>query len=208
MLLIDTDMLVLLAASGLLKRVVALLGYEMKDVRRLAAATHQVARSKSLRDQYGREVLETALPEIDVIAVAEPAMDLELLDRLNASMDPGEAVLVAVAASRADALLVTGDKRAIEDLIACADADCMKFMQGKMVSLEAVLWILLKEQGAHQLHSRLRIAPSHKTLRVIFSEENLASKDGCASAIRSYFANLDGNSAGLLYNPDPAGLRQ
>jgi len=99
MLLIDTDMLVLLSATGLLDRVVTQLGFGIADVRRLAAAPHQVRKNKKLRDQFGAEALEEALPLIDSIPVIEPVADLELLDRLNQVMDAGEAQLFAMAAS-------------------------------------------------------------------------------------------------------------
>jgi hypothetical protein len=204
MLLIDTDMLVLLAASGLLDRAVTKLGYETKDVRRLAAATHQIRKSKALRDQYGAEALEAALPRIVAIAVVAPAANMDLLDLLNESMDPGEAQLVAVAAGKCDTLLISGDKRAIRDLVACGNADCIQSMQGRIVTLEALLWILLQELEPKTLHAALLVAGSHKTLRIVFSESNLASSDGCALAVRSYFIDASQGAAGLLYNPDPS----
>jgi hypothetical protein len=203
MLLIDTDMLVLLAASDLLEQVVALLGFEMKDVRRLGAAIHQVRKSKSFRDQYGQEILEAALPRIESITVAEPATDLELLNRLNESIDPGEAQLVAVAAGQRGTLLVSGDKRAIRDLAACGDSGCIQSMKGRIVTLEAVLWMLLRNTDARDLHGFLQVASFHKTLRIVFTEANLATDGGCAAAVRSYFIGADRDSAGLLYNPDP-----
>lgn len=79
-------------------------------------------------------------------------------------------------------------------------------MQGRVVTLECVLWMLVKRSGARAVHADLRIAASHKTLRIIFTEANLAATDGCAAAIRSYFNSVDRDSAGLLYNPDPDAL--
>lgn len=206
MLLIDTDMLVLLAVSGLLDRVAARLGYEMKDVRRLDAATHQIRKSKSLRDQYGSAALDSALPRIQEIAVVEPAVDTDLLDRLNDWIDPGEALLVAVAAAHRHSLLISGDKRAIRQLARCGDESCIQSMQGRIVTLEAVLWILLKDMAPRSIHPMFMAASFHKTLRVVFSRSNLDSADGCIEATRSYFISARAESAGLLYDPDPGRL--
>lgn len=121
-------------------------------------------------------------------------------------MDAGEAQLFAMAASRGDALLVSGDKRAILGLAESGESDCLESMQGRVVTLESVLWMLVKSFGARKVHADLRIAASHKTLRIIFTEANFSAEDGCAAAIRSYFNSANKESAGLLYNPDPDAL--
>ncbi len=57
-LLLDTDMLVLLTAAGLLESVSHHLGYAPDQIRRLPAAVHQVRKSKRFRDTYGEAVLK------------------------------------------------------------------------------------------------------------------------------------------------------
>ena len=201
MLLIDTDMLVLLAASGLLDRVVDQLGFKFEDMRCLAAATHQIRRSRSLRNQYGSEVLAALMPKVETIAVVEPATDLELLNRLNALMDPGEALLVAIAVSRSESLFVTGDKQAIRKLASCGDSHCIQALQGRIVTLEVVLRNLTNTLDTRALRDAFQVALNHKTLRVIFSDVNLNSDAGCETAISSYLSNVRLLSGGMLYDP-------
>jgi hypothetical protein len=175
----------------------------MADVRRLAAASHQVLRSRSFRDAYGSEVLAAVLPAVEGIPVIGPLDNLDLLDRLNPLMDPGEALLFASAAGQPASLLCTGDKRAIQALAADGPADCVAALQGRVVTLEAVLWCLLQERGARALHEAYRVAPRHRTLRVVLSETAAGSNEACAASIRSYYRDLARTAAGLLYCPDP-----
>lgn len=200
MLLIDTDMLVLLAASGLLERVVVQLGYTMQEVRRLPASIHQIRKSRSLRNQYGAVVLERALPLVEAIEEVGAARDQALLDQLNAVMDAGEAQLTALAVEHHGSLLVSGDKRALRGLMNCADPVLLQAMQGRIVTLEAALWLLLRDSPVSELRDALQIAPLHATLRIVFSEVNLSSADGCESAVSSYLANLKTEFGDLLYN--------
>ena len=206
MLLIDTDMLILLAASGTLAKVVAQLGFEMKDVRRLAAASHQARKSKSFRDLYGASVLEKVLPQIESIAVVEPAADLALLDQLSGLLDPGEAMLVAIATAQHGSVLLSGDKRAILALGSAGPQQCIDALQGRVVTLEAVLWVLLKEVDSVSLRNVFLVAPAHKTLRVVLSESAATSNETCAAAIRSYYNDMHTGANGLLFNPEPGEL--
>lgn len=202
-LLLDTDMLVLLTAAGLLESVACHLGYSPDQIRRLPAALHQVRKSKRFRDTYGEAVLQRIIAPIAAIKEIEPPSNLELLDALNASMDPGEAQLVAITATHGCTLLASGDKRAIRDLTRSGATDCIKAMSGRIVSLEAVLWILAGETDPCQLRTAFMPVLGHATLRIILSEHAVADQERCRDGIRNYFNDLDGQALGMLYNPAP-----
>ncbi len=205
-LLLDTDMLVLLTAAGLLESVAHHLGYAPNQIRRLPAALHQVRKSKRFRDTYGEAVLQRIAAPISAIKEVEPPTDLELLDVLNATMDPGEAQLVAIAACQECTLLASGDKRAIGDLTRSGASDCIKAMSGRIVSLEAVLWILIGATDPRQVRTSFLPVLGHATLRIVLSEHAVSDQERCRDGIRNYFNDLDGHALGMLYNPAPERL--
>lgn len=204
--LLDTDMLILLTAAGLLERVAHHFGYTPDQIRRLPAALHQVRKSKRFRDNYGEEVLQRIAASVAAIQEVEPPIDLELLDTLNASMDPGEAQLVAIAAAQRCTLLVSGDKRAIGDLARCGAVGCIEAISGRIVCLEAVLWVLLMQSDPQQIRAAFMPVLGHATLRIVLSEHAVADRQRCREGIRNYFDDLEAGALGMLYNPAPEQL--
>ena len=203
MLLIDTDVLVLLAASGLLEQVASCLGYASSQLRRLSAAPHQIRKSKSFRDQFGQQVLLKVEPIIESILEAEPPTDLSLLEELNDLnfIDPGEAQLIAIAASQQSSLLVTGDKRAVIALAESPAQSCIDAMQGKIVPLEAAVLMLLAKTPAFDLRQAFSAVLHHKTLRIVLSENTTSSHDNCIEAVQSYYKDLRRQSNGCVFLP-------
>lgn len=190
----------LLAASGLLERVTSSLGYEYSQLRRLAAAPYQIRKSKSLRDQFGQEVLLKVEPIVATIIAAEAPTNLELLDELNSTelIDAGEAQLMALAASQPLSLLVTGDKRAVIALAASTAHLSIGALQEKIVPLEAALLILLTKIQACELRQAFSDVLQHKTLRIVLSENTTTNHEDCVNAVQSYYDDLRQQASGLL----------
>jgi hypothetical protein len=203
LLLVDTDMLILLLASGMLKRVAEGLGYSPNQLRRLSAAPHQVRKSKRFRDTYGEAVLQRIGPLVTEIPEADAPTDLELLDTLNAFVDEGEAQLMALAAAQECTLLVSGDKRAVAGLIESGAAACIDSLKGKVVSLEAVLWTLVASLPAPDVRDAFKPVLSHATLRIVLSEHAVADRARCLAGIRTYYDDLHKGTRGVLFNPAP-----
>lgn len=204
MLLIDTDMLVLLVASGKLTQVAANLGYEADQVRRLPAAIYQVRKSRTFRNNYGEAVLQEIAPIIEGIPEVDPLEDVDLLDTLSEVVDEGEALLMAIAATSESTLLVSGDKRAVADLAGSEDAEfCVQELQGRIVTLEAVLWMLVSQQGGEATRADFGPVMGHKTLRIVLSAHAAANNERCLDGIRSYFNDTARLAQGLLFNPSP-----
>lgn len=203
LLLIDTDVLVLLAASGFLGHVASSLGYASSQLRRLSAAPHQIRKSKSFRDQFGQEVLLKVEPIVATILAAEPPADLDLLHDLNSMdfIDEGEAQLMALAASQPSSLLVTGDKRAVIALAGSTAYSCIDALKGKIVPLEAALLILLAKTQACDLREAFFSVLQHKTLRIVLSENTTSNHDSCTEAVQSYYDDLHRQTNGLLIKP-------
>lgn len=104
-LLLDTDMLILLCASGQMEAVAHRLGYSLNQIRKLPAAIHQVRKSKRFRDTYGEAVLQMVARQIEPIQDVSAPSNFALLDSLNSLVDPGEAQLICIATSEKCALL-------------------------------------------------------------------------------------------------------
>lgn len=203
MLLLDTDILVLLTASNTLEQVTQHLGYETNQLRRLPAAPHQARKSKRFRDVYGEAVLQRILPAIEQIPEVTVPEDIDLLDSLNNVVDAGEAQLIAIAAANKYTLLASGDKRAIIDLAASSASECINNLQGRIVTLEAVLWILVQHTTARTVRQQFEPVLTHKTLSVVLSTHTVAEGQRCLDAIQSYYDNLAQSAGALLYNPAP-----
>lgn len=197
-------MLVLLVASGKLRFVAERLGYEPSQIRRLPAAIHQVRKSRSFRNNYGEEVLQEIAPIIEEIPVVDAPIDEDLLDVLGDVVDEGEALLMAIAATSESTLLMSGDKRAVSDLAESEMADqCVQALQGRIVSLEAVLWMLVSELGGGTVRADFAPVIGHKTLRIVLSLNASSDNQRCLDGIRSYFNDIDRHARGLLFNPSP-----
>ena len=134
--LIDTDIYCKLGVAGLLTDAIAVLGVPVEGCGRLAALPYMLRRGR-LRRKFGSDAS-------DALALIAEGMPLAIqpddswLDPLTsvASIDPGEAQLVATSAERG-LLLLTGDKRALQgvkDLPGYAEA-----LEGRVVVLEAIV---------------------------------------------------------------------
>ena len=68
LLLIDTDVFVRLAAAGLVERVAKLLGFELRQVRRLYPVEAQLTRGQKFREKYPESVRAKAITVARVVA--------------------------------------------------------------------------------------------------------------------------------------------
>jgi hypothetical protein len=125
-LFVDSDIFVLLAASGSLPRVADLLGFSQEQLGRLAALPHMLRNGKSFRKKYFRkkysqDVRDKASAVADAIpAITERPQDDERLQLLLSikGIDEGEALLYGLLAESAHCWLTSGDKTAMRALVA------------------------------------------------------------------------------------------
>lgn len=206
LLFIDTDMLVLLGGSGTLPAALALLGFLPDQVRRLAAAPHQLERSRRFKDTYPAPVLQAARRAAAGIApVSEQPADDALVDQLArvSDVDLGEAELIALLAEHDGFYLTTGDKRA---LVALATdhglADVRARVAGRLICLESILKRLVQDRGAGAMAKAFAAVMTHRTIGVLFTEAQVRSDDVCLEGIESYLNDLiQKTGEGFLYLP-------
>lgn len=206
LLLVDTDLLIVLCGSGMLAKAAASLGFTPDAVRRLSAAPHQIRRSKRFRDVYGEPLLRRIQSDVEEMEEAPSPTDSEVLSTLNQYVDSGEAVLMATTIEHSSTLLATGDKNAIRNLAQCREDACIRALQGRIVTLEALLWLFVEEDGVDAVREAFKELMGHKSLRVIFGGDQQVHSDRCRSAIQSYYDELHQVARGLLFNPAPYDL--
>lgn len=195
MLLVDTDAFCKLGIAGLLEEAVSFLGTDLSACGRLPALPHMLRRG-SLPRRYGAEACEALLPSAEQmfpILVADP-QSLDPFVSIN-DIDPGEAQLLATAV-RSDALLLSGDKRALRALAALTDP--LNALKGRIVTIEAILLALADRIELTELRKRANLAaPFDQTLKICFSSDNPDPLSG----LRSYFKSLEAEVSPLtLWN--------
>jgi len=199
LLLVDTDAFCKLGSAGLLENAVDALGVDRKECRCLPTLQPMLRRGR-LRKAYGDRRADALISLAEAMPSA-PEAPRTWLDRMVGihDVDPGEAHLLAVAAE-SDALLLTGDKRAlgaIRLLPGFAEA-----LRGKLVLLEMVLLVLCNRLGDDAVRNAVGAADlTDVMLQVCFSPANPSPRDG----LRSYVSNSRGDLAPLgLWTPAPS----
>lgn len=168
-LLIDTDAFCKLAASDLLRDAVSLFHAELHECGRLPALPYMLRRG-GLRRTYGAEVCERLIP----LAEAVPPVQHEAsawLDRLAPipAIDPGEAILFAVAAELR-LPVITGDVRSLRALKRLNGFP--EALRGRVVVLEAALLALCTELGSAAVRAKVASGqPADSVMRICFSPD-------------------------------------
>jgi hypothetical protein len=195
-LLVDSDAFCKLVVSNLLSDAAALFDAELGDCGRLAALPYMLRRG-TLPRTYGVAACERCLPIAQSMPVAADPPE-EWLERLApiSAIDPGEAILFAVAADR-ELPVLSGDLRALRAL---RDVEGFpEALAGRIVVLEAILLALCQRLGGEAV--RERIAPVRQVdtvTRICFSSESRVPEEG----LRSYLQEREREFAPLvLWSP-------
>lgn len=205
-LLVDNDALLKLARFGLLDTLVDMFSVNVHDIRVLATARYSLLPAKNrllrCRDEGSANSLEDFLTKSEPLNLVDT--NTSLLDALSAipSIDAGEALLLAVGASDHEALVITGDKRALTAL--CAEPSISHVadsLAGRVVTLEVIFWQLVKNDFTHT-QSCVRSKPGvDKAISNAFGMSAPATIDSAREALASYINHLQGITSGLLLAP-------
>ena len=196
-LLLDTDAFCKLAVSNLLRDAVGLLGMELEECGRLPALPHMLGRG-SLRRRYGPAEADAMIQTARLLR-GIPRPSAAWLDPLAPvqAIDPGEALIFA-AAAESEALVVSGDKRALGGLKNIGDF--RDALAGRIVVLEALLMSLCRHMGRDLVRQRVRpLLDLDRVIRICFSSEG----SGPEACLLSYFEDLQRVVSPLeLWYPD------
>jgi len=158
-------------------------------------------RRGALRTEYGEEACDGLIAVAEGMPAAAEASP-DWLDKLVdiPDIDPGEAQIFA-AAVEPDAIVISGDKRAVRAL---SDVrDFVEALDGRVVVVEALLISLCVDLGVEEMRRRLEALAGLDTMvRVCFSPDNADPQ----SALLSYYQQLEAEVASLrLWNPTAMG---
>lgn len=206
-LFIDNDALLKLASYDLLDIAIVMFDIQPEGIQVLATAKYALLPAKDrLRRCKTEECaarLESFLSRVKKLSVDDA--DDATLDALaeRPGIDAGEAIMLAVAASKSDSFIITGDKRAVEALHIGQGLDGVReALAGRILSLELLLSFMVEGDFA-QVQARVRSQPDvDKALTNVFGVSAPASLESVRAALDSYVAHLR-RLTGALLHPSP-----
>lgn len=207
-LFIDNDALLKLASYDLLDTALIMFNIQWEDIQVLATAKYALLPAKDRLRRCKTEQCATRLESFlsRVTKLSADDADATTLDALaeRPGIDAGEAVMFAVAASKSDSFIITGDKRALEALQIGQSLDGVReALAGRVLSLE-LLFSFMVEGDFAQVQACVRSQPGvDKALTNIFGVSAPASLESVRAALDSYVAHLR-RLTGTLLHPSPA----
>jgi hypothetical protein len=203
--LADSDIVLTLAACGLLSDLHVILGVRRRDLRPLGALRFQLRPGKRLSRKYPQDVISRALRFLDSIGppvdedIPEVDEEEQRLLTLADGIDTGEALLLLATRSLPGALILTGDKRSLRALSADHSlAQVHERHVGRVVCLEQVLLAAIDTCGYSNVVAKVMPAqPYEPTLYSLFRGGHL-DEGQVRDALADRIANLDGETRGLL----------
>ncbi len=206
-LFIDNDALLKLANYDLLDIAFTMFNIPPQDVHVLATAKYvlvpakdRLRHCKTEEAAYRLEHFLSKATKLDVDSVSS-----EVLDPLFAipGIDPGEALMLAMAAPNPDSYIITGDKRALEALHGGKGLDTIRgALAGRLLSLELLFQFLIEgdfEKVQACVRSQLGV---DKSLTIAFGISAPASLESVREALNSYVEHLR-RMTGALLHPSP-----
>lgn len=189
-LVVDVDALVKLAHWGLLGELEGATGIPPERQATVESIQFRAVRRdpKLFRDASAADCLAVALSQFG--AAWRP--DAEVVTRLQGTvgLDAGEITLIAMLCSDLQAMLVTGDKRALRALATPGLEDIVKRVAGRIVCLEQVMLSALDRLGVGAVAMSIE---SHRDLDVAVR---------CAVPLPPYAVELEVRKGLLSYIED------
>ena len=205
--LLDNDVLLKLSCYGLQAELERFLGDRSATLGALAVAafvlTRHVDRLQSINDRDGaRGNLQKLLAACRPIEPSEEELGIaiELEERaqlLGLEFDTGESQLISVLISRQAALMVTGDKRAIE---AMQHMKLPSDVHGRIGCLEQLILCFVVREGAFQVRALIcQEVLGDKSLTMCFScSSPVVSCDAITDGLQSYIGAVRQVARGVL----------
>jgi hypothetical protein len=197
-LLVDNDALVKLAHWQLLEAIPRVTGIPWERTSALVSLKFraQKADRKLFRSA---EVAQAVFDRANLMAEM-PELDATIVSRLQGmpGIDAGEITLIAALCADPEALLLTGDKRALEALANCGHVDIHARIAGRIIVVEHILQSVLETEGAATLAQAVE---QHRDLdtavRCAVPLPPYATQDGIAAGLGSYLADAAARASAL-----------
>jgi len=204
-LLLDSDIFIILGGCGLLGTTLTDLGFQETCAYRLQALPYMLKKGK-LKNTYPKTLLNRVDRWTRRIAAITDApvsdVDRRMIDATDGigenSIQPGEAMLLALVMENPSYYLATGDKRALKALASTpALRDIRDAVAGRVICLETVVSTLILKHGHQSMAEAFEpMVGNHGTLSRIFSSPGRALQ--VAGSCRCSLAKTLGE--GFLYS--------
>ena len=201
LLFLDSDLFVLHAGAGLLPALIQATGSNLNRARRLHPLPYMLQKG-ALAARYPQGLRERAAAWCSRITAVEDAPSPGSLEPLLgvAAIEPGEALLFALAAETPRSLMATGDRRACCALAAASGlAEIRALLRHKLICLESALALLLREVGFPHLAAALTLVRDYnQTLRVLLPQGELTDEGAFREGLASYLRDVSALTGDLL----------
>lgn len=199
-LLVDNDVLIKLAHWGLLERLAPSLGAQANQVAALESLRFRAHRAdkKLFSDMEVAQSLADYLGQTTSVPVAG-LVEIEQLQGV-VGLDAGEVALVAACLSDPEALLITGDKRAIAALVTSCPPEIAERLSGRVICLEQLMVLIAdQESSAAVIEGVMRCREIDTAVRAV------VGPSGCPDSsfregMGAYIADLRRSSGPLLWD--------
>lgn len=201
-LLLDVDAVSKLSHWQLLPELPMLLGRDWVDMSTITSLKPRTARAIVAPDGklfHTCEAAETALTALNLMPpLATPSPTALGAFQDVAGIDPGEALLFALASEESGCEILTGDKRAIRAL-AAMPAPLRASLQGRILIVEQVVYLALQRFGLEWL--RQRVCPQKgidTAISIVMGSQCDASEASVMDGLRSYVAEVGAYAGPML----------
>jgi hypothetical protein len=205
----DNDLLLNLAAWNLLPEFVEYLKTDFKlakdEIRILESFIRQLKTNSNWQNQYGDKVLERARTFCEDIPRLSLTVDVSATIALhNAGIDPGEAVLTAVAISHKDSIIATNDLRFIAQLEAHTElTEYRAQLKGRILHLRQVILGILEIKEYDFVRSRISPEICKSTDRRIYRIFSQGDRSRAFRGIKDAIEEARLEAKDLLYVKEP-----
>jgi hypothetical protein len=198
----DVDILLKLAACGLLESLPELLEADDSDLLILDTAKFKI-RALGRQKKYPLEVVERALRFCESHAPLPELRDTKFVEdfkSLGVGMDPGEVVLFAVAQEISASTVVTSDKRALKVLGSLGkNHPIRQSLRGRILCFEAILLRYEERCGYESLREACcRGMEADGMLRLAFSSGLATVREHAMECLYSHLREVQSSSGELL----------
>lgn len=198
-LLADNDVLLKAAHWGMLDYITTCTGIDWQATSALESLRFRTYR-KDPKLFHHPDIAEALKARLDLM-VPMSAPDASVVARLQGivDLDAGEIALIAAACACEEALVMTGDKRALRALSQPGLEDINERLQGRVVCLEHLLRHVLDQVGADRLVEMISPYPGLDTaVRCVLPSGGRASEGEIREGLGSYLRDLERETRGMI----------
>lgn len=202
-LFLDNDIILKIGSLGYLDELEKIFATNTSNIFRLPTALHYIKNNKKLRLKYSEESLKNIIKKIKAYQeIPDDYIDDERFTSLAdiEKIDSGERVLFALNPPERDFLILTGDKRSIEQLsIQFIDRGTIDNLNRKVVCLELIIIKILDTKGFEVVRTKMKETnfAEDNGMKLIFNQQEL-TEEKLNEGLNSFYNDLKKHTKDLL----------